>query len=241
AWVNRSKILEKLGRSAEATDSLAKAADLNPAKDEEYRLEVQNILRSTADASALPARWRQPAATAAPKAVDARLVEALSHYDSLLRADPSLIVAWRTKGEILDRLGRIDEARQSFERADRLEHAEGRSVVGIAAVVALMVIVPILASMLWPSPNGPSAIIRIDGDFSDWAKFPAYADSATDQVQNPDVNLLAVKVASQNQDLFVNARVQGLLFQSPGTNETGSVFVFLDEDNNRKTGYPIGD
>ena len=350
AYVNRSKILEKLGRSAEAADSLAKAADLNPAKDEEYRLEVQNILRSTADASALPARWRQPAATAAPKAVDARLVEALSHYDSLLRADPSLIVAWRTKGEILDRLGRIDEARQSFERADRLEHAEGRSlqaavsglrsrglassgpagaghvngrvngrvngtrsgrtngrtngqtngrvnglaegrvnglttgavngltfgkgatnglvngngftngrrgrygppripaqphwsrsVVGIAAVVALMVIVPILASMLSPSPNGPSAIIRIDGDFSDWAKFPAYADSATDQVQNPDVNLLAVKVASQNQDLFVNARVQGLLFQSPGTNETGSVFVFLDEDNNRKTGYPIGD
>src|SRR5216117_1242024 len=128
AWVNRSKILEKLGRSAEAADSLAKAADLNPAKDEEYRLEVQNILRSTADASALPARWRQPAATAAPKAVDARLVEALSHYDSLLRADPSLIVAWRTKGEILDRLGRIDEARQSFERADRLEHAEGRSL-----------------------------------------------------------------------------------------------------------------
>src|SRR5213592_94217 len=34
AWVNRAKILEKLGRSAEAADSLAKAADLNPAKDE---------------------------------------------------------------------------------------------------------------------------------------------------------------------------------------------------------------
>src|SRR5213593_1878189 len=305
AWVNRSKILEKLGRSAEATDSLAKAADLNPAKDEEYRLEVQNILRSTADASALPARWRQPAATAAPKAVDARLVEALSHYDSLLRADPSLIVAWRTKGEILDRLGRPDDARDCFERADRLERTEGRSlqaavsglrssglatsgpagsghvnglttgavngltfgkgatnglvngngftngrrgrygppripaqphwsrsVVGIAAVVALMVIVPILASMLSPSPGGPSSIIRIDGDFSDWAPFPAYADSPTDQVQNPGVNLLDVKVATQNQNLFVKARVQGLLFQGSGSNETDSVFVFLDEDNN---------
>src|SRR3989442_8878919 len=120
AWVNRSKILEKLGRSKEAADSLSKAADLNPAKDDEYRLEGQNILRSTADASALPARWRQPAATAAPNAVDTRLVEALGHYDSLLRADPSLIVAWRTKGEILDRLGRPDEARTCFERADRL-------------------------------------------------------------------------------------------------------------------------
>src|SRR5947208_3040056 len=128
AWVNRARILEKLGRPAEAADSLSKAADLNPTKDDEYRLEVQNILRSTADASALPARWRQPAATAAPKVVDTRLVEALSHYDSLLRADPSLVVAWRTKGEILDRLGRPDEARDCFDRADRLEQAEGRAL-----------------------------------------------------------------------------------------------------------------
>src|SRR2546428_11446517 len=80
AWGNPARILLKLGPPAEAADSLSKAADLNPAKDDEYRLEVQNILRSTADASALPARWRQPAATAAPKAVDMRLVEALSHY-----------------------------------------------------------------------------------------------------------------------------------------------------------------
>ena len=93
AWVNRSKILEKLGRSKEAADSLSKAAELNPAKDDEYRLEVQNILRASADASALPARWRQPAATAAPKVAETRLVEALTHYDSLLGADPSLVVA----------------------------------------------------------------------------------------------------------------------------------------------------
>src|SRR5881397_3930309 len=73
AWVNRSKILEKLGRSKEAADSLSKAAELNPAKDDEYRLEVQNILRASADASALPARWRQPAATAAPKVAETRL------------------------------------------------------------------------------------------------------------------------------------------------------------------------
>src|SRR5881296_2269031 len=342
AWVNRARILEKLGRPAEAADSLSKAADLNPTKDDEYRLEVQNILRSTADASALPARWRQPAATAAPKVVDTRLVEALSHYDSLLRADPSLVVAWRTKGEILDRLGRPDEARDCFDRADRLERAEGRSlqaavsglrsrglatsgpaggghvngrvngtrsgrtngrtngrvnglaegrvnglttgavngltfgkgatnglvngngftngrrgrygppripaqphwsrsVVGIAAVVALMVIVPILASMLSPSPSGPSPIIRIDGDFSDWAKFPTYSVNPTGAIQNPAVNLQAIKVAAEDQDLFVYARVQGQLFQGVAVNETDSMFVFLDRDNNRLTGYPIGD
>src|SRR3989454_11075520 len=57
-----------------------------------------------------------------------RLVEALSHYDSLLRADPSLIVAWRTKGEIPDRLGRPDEARDCLERADRLGRTGGGSL-----------------------------------------------------------------------------------------------------------------
>src|SRR2546425_10722341 len=127
AWVNRAKILEKLGRSNEAADSLAKAAELNPAKDGEYRLAVQNILRASADASALPARWRQPAATAAPKVGETRLIEALSHYDSLLRADPSLVVAWRTKGEIIDRLGRSDEDRACFERAAPVEQAGGQS------------------------------------------------------------------------------------------------------------------
>jgi len=115
------------------------------------------------------------------------------------------------------------------------------SVVGIAAVVALMVIVPILVSFLSPSPGGPTSIIRIDGDFSDWSRFPSYADSPTDAFQTPDVNLVAVKAVTQDRNLFVEAQVQGLLFQGPAANETGSVFLFVDEDNDRTTGYPIGD
>ncbi len=345
AWANRAKILEKLGRPSDAAASLAKAAQLNPAREDSRRLEVQNVVRPTADVPVLSPDWRQPAATAAPappKVLDPRLLEALDHYDSLLKADPSLAVAWRTKGEILERLGRADEARISLERADLLERAEGRalqagveglrtnglstsgparnghvngrvngtkaghtngrtngrvnglaegrvnglstgavngltfghgatnglvngngftngrhgrygtpripqqphwshSVIGIAAVVALMVIVPILASLLSPSPGTPAAIIRIDGDFSDWAGLPAYADSPTDQMQNPDVNLVAVKAVTQDRNLFAEAQVQGLLFQGPAANETDSIFFFMDEDNNRLTGYPIGD
>ncbi len=346
AWANRSKVLEKLGRPKEAAESLAKAAEFNPAKDEQYRLEVQNILRSTTDVPVLPPRWRQPAATAVRPPPDARLLEALDHYDSLLRADSSLVVAWRTKAEILERLGRSEESRASHERADLLDRKDGRSiqdgvaglhsnglatpgptgagrtngrvngvrngrtngrvngrtngrvnglaegrvnglttgavngltfgrgatnglvngngftngrrgrptplripesphwsrsVVGIAAVVALMVIVPILASMLSPGPTAPGSIIRIDGDFGDWASFPSYGDSPTDQVQNPSANLVTIKVVSQDRDLFVNAAVQGILFGGLSTNETESLFVFVDEDNNPRTGYPIGD
>src|SRR5438445_759639 len=92
-----------------------------------------------------------------------------------------------------------------------------------------------------PSPGRPSPIIRIDGDFSDWAKFPTYSINPTGAIQNPAVNLQAIKVAAQDQELFVYARVQGLLFQGAAANETDSLFVFLDQDNNRLTGYPIGD
>jgi uncharacterized repeat protein (TIGR01451 family) len=114
-------------------------------------------------------------------------------------------------------------------------------VTGIAAVVALMVIVPILASMLSPGPGVPSSIIRIDGDFSDWANLRAYGQSPSDPTRNPAVHLMAVKVASQDRNLFVYVRVQGPMFQGTGANETDSIFVFVDEDNSRNTGYPIGD
>jgi uncharacterized repeat protein (TIGR01451 family) len=338
AWANRAKVLEKLGRTKEAAESLEKAAELNPAKEDRYRLEVQNILKTTNDAAVVTPRWTQPAATAAPKVLDPHLFEALDHYESLLRADPSLIVAWRTQAEILDRLGRADESRLSLAEADRLEHvdlhsaraavdglqstglatsgpgrtgrtngqvngtrngrtngrvngvAEGRvnglttgaangltfgrgatnglvngngftngrrgrhpiprippqphwsrSVVGIAAVVALMVIVPILASLLSPAPTGGGPLIRIDGNFGDWARFPAYMQSPADPTPNPAVHLLAVKVVSQDRDLFVYAKVQGLMFQGTGVSETDSIFAFVDEDNSRTTGYPIGD
>jgi uncharacterized repeat protein (TIGR01451 family) len=338
AWANRAKVLEKLGRTKEAAQSLEKAAELNPAKEDRYRLEVQNILKTTNDAAVVTPRWTQPAATAAPKVLDPHLFEALDHYESLLRADPSLIVAWRTKAEILDRLGRADESRLSLAEADRLEHADlhsaraavdglqstglatsgpgrtgrtngqvngtrngrtngrvngvaegrvnglttgaangltfgrgatnglvngngftngrrgrhpiprippqphwSRSVIGIAAVVALMVIVPILASLLSPAPTGGGPLIRIDGNFGDWAKFPAYMQSPADSTPNPAVHLLAVKVVSQDRDLFVYAKVQGLMFQGTGVSETDTIFVFVDEDNSRTTGYPIGD
>src|SRR6266699_2585534 len=350
AWAKRAKVLEKLGRPSEAAESLAKAGELNPAREDQYRVEVQDVTRTKEDVPVLSPKWQQPVATAAPKALDPRLIEALDHYESLLQADPSLAVAWRTKGEILERLGRSDESRVARERADRLERDEGRalqaaaeglrapglassdlagggrmngrvcgtygghtngrtnghtngrtngrvnglsegrvnglttgavngltfghgatnglvngngftngrrgrygtpripaqphwshSVVGIAAVVALMVIVPILASILSPGPNAPSSIIRIDGDFSDWANMASYGQSAADVTPNPAVHLVAMKVATQDQNLFVYTRVQGNMFQGTAVNETDSIFVFVDEDNNRNTGYPIGD
>ena len=339
-WAKRARVLGRLGRVQEAAESLARAAELNPAKDADYRLEVLDVLKASGDRSFLPPRWKQPAATAAPSAVDGRLVDALRHYEDLLAIDPNLDVAWRTKGEILERLGRPAEAREAFARAEALEgleerarkaslsglqtrgaipetppaggrvngrtngrvngrapgHVNGRtngvsegrvngltngavngltfgrgatnglvngngftngrlgrygparvpsqphwarSVAGIAAVVALMILAPILASLLSPVP-GSSGVLRIDRDFGDWAPFPAYVDSSSDQTANPDVNLVATKVHATAFDLFVYAQVQGVLLRGQGSNGTDSLFVLVDEDGRAATGYPVG-
>ncbi len=346
-WAKRGRTLAKMGRAADAAESLAKAAELNPAKDEAYRLEVLDILQARGDLSFLPPRWVQPKATAAPTAVDPRLVDALHHYDALLHEDPNLVVAWRTKGEILERLGRGDEAKVCLERADRLEHHEdellrasalglrapgltsplagstgringavrgqvngrtngrvngvvegrvngltngaaaglglargatnglrgftngrtnglvngngftngrrgrsgasrlaaqphwARSVIGIAAVVALMVLVPVLASLLSPTP-GPYAPIAIDHNFGEWATYAAYVNAPPATQNNPDINILEVKVATDPSNLYVYAKVQGLLFQAPWANGTESLFIFIDTDRSAATGYPIG-
>ncbi len=350
-WAKRGRVLAKMGRAIDAAESLAKAAELDPAKDEEYRLEVLDILKTKGDLSFLPPRWAAVRATAEPPEADVRLLEALHHYDALIEHDPDLAVAWRTKGEILERLGRGEEARRCLDRAQVLEkqedellksrveglqavgfvspspsmagrtngvptgHVNGRtngrtygrvnglsqgrvngltngavnglgagrgainglggftngrtnglvngngltngrrgryglarippqphwarSLVGIAAVIALMVLVPILASVLSPTPGG-SAPIAIDHNFGEWARYTAYANAPPANLNNPDINILEVKIASDPANLYVYAKVQGLLFQAPWTNGTESVFVFVDEDGSAATGYPIG-
>src|SRR5437660_11723451 len=53
-----------------------------------------------------------------------------------------------------------------------------RSVIGIAAVVAIMIIVAMLASILSPGPNAPSSLIRIEAHFSHLANMAWYGQSA---------------------------------------------------------------
>jgi len=331
AWAKRGRVLADLGRTREAAESLVRASELNPSKDDAYRIEVLNLLRSEGDVSFLPVRWRPPAATAGPPARQDRLLETLRHYDDLLRADPTLAMAWRTKGEILGRLGRDEEARDSLARASMLEGREdvlrrsalggiqaqsrasramtrptgrvngrvngftngrvngltngrvngltngrvnglgswtgatnglvngdgftngrrgrygpprvmpqqhwARSLTGVAAVVALMVLVPLLASLILPVP-GPVDAIRIDHDFADWVGIQAYVDSATDQVENPGANLIETKMVVTQDDIFAYARLQGSPFSAP---DPDIVYVFVDEDGDPTTGYPIGD
>lgn len=111
-----------------------------------------------------------------------------------------------------------------------------RSVAGIAAVIVLIVLAPILASVLTTPPAVTG--IAIDGTFTDWTGVPAYTDPPRDQ-PNPDVDLVEYKVAAEDTALALYARVSGSAFVGAG--DTADILVALvDTDGRRDTGYDAG-
>jgi uncharacterized repeat protein (TIGR01451 family) len=117
AWVLKSHVLRELGRPKEAAQCLEKAANINPARDEEYRLQVLNLAETLADSSLIPPRWSALAPPEKPAAEISAIQRALNYYERLLRSDPRLDVAWDTRAELLQRLGRNEEADISRARA----------------------------------------------------------------------------------------------------------------------------
>ena len=138
AWVLKSHVLRELGRAKEATRCLEKAAQINPAREDEYRLQVLNLAETLADSSIIPPRWTAITPQEKPVAEVSAVQRALSYYERLLRADPRLDVAWETRAELLKRLGRNEEAEASLNRAKeaRLGRAEGerRALEGLKTV-----------------------------------------------------------------------------------------------------------
>ena len=292
----------------------------------------------------------QPVPARPPAAEAAAIRRAIAYYDRLLDMDAGLRVAWQTKGELLSRLGRKEEADGAFQRASDLEVAErelgraaltglqtqgppragtrrdlalrgrkngrvngltngrrgrtngrvngitngagstngltnglgrvnglmsglargegrtnglvngngftngtrgrskgplpsqgrewARSLAGIAAVVLLMVLAPILVSVLTTPPA--TSGIAIDGHFGDWARVPVqYADPVGDTRGNPDVDLVSYKLAAAPFGLSVYARVNGRAFEGAG-NGSDVLVALIDSDGRADTGYDAG-
>lgn len=117
AWYRRGKLLMSLGRVDEGIEAFEKAANLEVASKSAPKLQVQNILRTEEDMQATKLR-RAPLL----HQIDTKaLQEALAFYDKLLHIDPGSKVAWETKGELLQRLGRTTEAMQAFRKARELD------------------------------------------------------------------------------------------------------------------------
>ncbi len=149
-WVRKGRILIELGRTAEAVACFDRAAQLNPERDESYKLEVLSAL-GPMDWSVLPPRWageveavrpavepvaRPPEKEAEPEegvpperivaaaSEVAAVRRAIAYYDRLLRADPTSRIAWMTRAELLMRLDEREAAGESLRRAAELAVAE---------------------------------------------------------------------------------------------------------------------
>ena len=329
---------------APRTQVAERPQEVEPAPEEEISLEDLE-----ADVAEAP---REPETPAVTSAEAASIRRALAYYDRLLAMDSGLRVAWQTKGELLLRLGRRDDAEACFQRGADLEVAErqfgrealtglqtrgprtaptngatgtgrtngrtngltngrrgrtngsrgrtngltngsdatngltnglgrvnglmsglargegrtnglvngngftngrrgriptafprarrewARSVVGIASVVLIMILAPIVASMLAAPPQARGIVI--DGSFGDWAREAVlFTDPIGDAPGNPDVDLVGYKVATSDMGLFAYARVLGTAFR--GANGTADVLVALiDADGKNSTGYDAG-
>ncbi|MFQ6106512.1 MAG: lamin tail domain-containing protein [Thermoplasmata archaeon] len=339
AWLKKAELLIELGRYDEAIECYDRASELNPEMEDQYKIEVLNILRSKEDVALVP----EPAEEIAGEDIEA-IERAIRHYDALLRLDPTLKMAWQTKGELLEKLGRHDEAvdcygkaigtatldrvrdirkmatlntrdiwsRRSVSkglinglgrtnglvnglvngkvnglvnglgkvnglvnglvngvgrgnglvnglingnglvngRASRVRQIEiprgparwSRGLVGIAALLTLLVLMPMLGSFVFVSEK---PVIEIDGDFNDWyglptKSSPVFIDGSQDQLQNADVNLISYRLFRESSHFYLFAEVEGIIFNGTGENGLDNLFVFLDTDGNSSSGYGSG-
>jgi len=132
AWHRRAQLLAELGRREEAIEAYDRLTQLDPEREEEYRLEALDLVRPTAVIEPLdvtaPADVSPvaPAWTPEQRPDTAALERALEMYDRLVMVDAELTVAWETRAEILRRLGRDEEAEASLAQAHDLERRQQR-------------------------------------------------------------------------------------------------------------------
>jgi uncharacterized repeat protein (TIGR01451 family) len=340
AWLKKAELLVELGRYDEAIECYDRASELNPEMEEQYKLEVLNVLRSKEDVPLVPEAREEISVE------DADAIErAIRHYDALLKLDSSLKMAWQTKGELLEKLGRQDEAVECYGkaigsatqervrdirkmatlsqrdilsrrsvgkglinglgrtnglvngfvngrvnglvngigrvnglvnglvngigrtnglvnglingnglvngRAGRVRPMEvpigpsrwSRGLVGVAALLTVLIIMPMLGSVLL-APAGIA--IEIDGGFDDWSELstrssPIFLDDSSDQLENTDINIVSYRLFRQLNRGYVYAEVEGSFFNGAGQDGLDNLFILIDSDGNSSTGYEAGD
>jgi uncharacterized repeat protein (TIGR01451 family) len=112
-----------------------------------------------------------------------------------------------------------------------------RALGGIAAVMSILIVVPLLFGLI--SPPAPPSPIKVDGSFDDWARVQSFADGRSDQTINPDVNVVSYKAEVHRNTAFVYASVEGVMLNGSGSQGVDTVYVFIDKDNDPSTGYSV--
>ncbi len=258
AWQTKGELLLRLGRKADADVAFQRAADLEVAEREFGRAAL----------TGLQTRGPVRSARARGTATEGRTNGRVNGLTNGRRGRTNGRVNGLTNGSgatngLTNGLGRVNGLMSGLARGEGrtngLVNGNGftngrrgrppkplpsagrewaRSLAGIAAVVLLMVLAPILASMFTTTPAATG--IAIDGSFGDWnAVSILYSDPVGDTRGNPDVDLVAYKLQADEFGLSVYARMNGIAF--PGaSNRTELLVALIDSDRKPATGYDAG-
>jgi len=148
-------------------------------------------------------------------------------------------------GGLINGLGLIN-GRGRIHASGHIERARKDwryKVSWIVVLVALVLVIPMFSNL---QSQTAAHSIAIDGNFSDWEEVLPFLDSATDQVFNPDLNILETKLVHDEDglDLFISVEGTALGGGSPPGYLNGSVdsfFSFVDLDADPLTGYALND
>jgi len=110
----------------------------------------------------------------------------------------------------------------------------------IAAMLLVLIIVFSTAFVIAYDPDAGADLIVIDGSFRDWMEIPGYSDGTSDQVLDPDINILEYKLDSRNGQHSFYVRTEGHVMRG-GEDGVNSVHVMIDADMNPDTGYKVKD
>ncbi|MCK4366806.1 MAG: DUF11 domain-containing protein, partial [Thermoplasmata archaeon] len=117
-----------------------------------------------------------------------------------------------------------------------------RGLVGVAALLTFLILMPMLGSILF-APAGTA--IEIDGDFDDWSELSTrssviFLDDSLDQLENADVNIVSYRLFRQLNRGYLYAEVEGSMFSGTGQEGLDNLFLLIDSDGDSSTGYIVG-
>ena len=248
AWQTKGELLLRLGRKGEADACFQRAADLEIAEREFGRAALSG-LQTRGPVRPVRARGGTPWGRTNGRVnglTNGRHGRTNGRVNGLTNGTGATngLMSGLARGEgqtngLVNGNGFTNGGRGTPQRISRPAGLEWtRSLAGVAGVVLLMILAPILASMLATPP--PVAGIAIDGSFGDWARVPAlYADPAGDASGNPDIDLVAYKATEDSTGLSLYAKVTGVAFQG-AAGGTDVLVALIDADGRADTGYDAG-
>ncbi|UCE80639.1 MAG: hypothetical protein JSV94_05675 [Methanobacteriota archaeon] len=111
-----------------------------------------------------------------------------------------------------------------------------RAPLGVRGLAVLIVIVVVISAFVYVSYSHKGSPYKVDGDFGEWDDEVMF--TMTTASTTPETNVIEWSAATYHTQLHVYVRVEGQLMVGDSVQR---LVVFIDADDERSTGYLIGE